>query len=242
MTPEEIQILQDKCNIIEEQIKLEYVDESGKCKAVPDGIVNVPTYGGSAYRILWILKEPYDEIIDGVASGGGDPMSDFLFPDGFAGRMGTSSRTWHPIIYVTYGILNNLITWEEMKFIRNEPSMAEIVRNIAMINVKKLPAFKGTNNRDIKIAYQKYKKLLHNQIDVYKPNIIIGGSVLHLFYDELGLKKVDEKIFGSINYYEKGSQLFIAAYHPAQYVIKREKYVNDIIELVKIWSKNHSII
>ena len=243
MTPKEIQILQVKCNIIEEKIKLEYIDQTGNCKAVPDGIVNVPTYGGSDYRILWILKEPYDEIIDGIASGGGDPMSDFVFPDGFAGRMGKSAQTWHPIIYVTYGILNDFILWDEMKTIKNDPSMADVAKHIAVINVNKIPALTKSDMSTIEVAYHKHKELLHNQIRIYEPQIIIGGSVLPLFYDELGLKKNDEKNFGSVEYYEKDNQLFIAAYHPSQYsTVIRENYVNDIIELAMIWTKKHSII
>jgi len=234
---EEILILTEKSKAIEDLIWADYADENDNCEPIIDGIVNIEKYLLSKLKILWILKEPYDDEEDGVAIGGGWHFAnDFLFPDEFYKRMGRSRNTWHPIIYVSYGLLNDFMLWDDMDYIRNNQSMADIVRNIAVINVKKLPGFTRTNDfGPIWNAYNKHKKLLHNQLDTYNPDIIIGGSTLTLFYDELGIKKEDETKFGCIEYVEKNSKLYISAYHPAQTTVTRDIYINDIIKLTKLW-------
>jgi hypothetical protein len=230
-------LLINNCKEIEQEIWDEYVDPNEKCEPIIDGIVNVDNFLASDFQILWILKEPYDDEEDGLAAGGGWHFgNDFLSPEGFHKRMGRSRSTWHPIIYVSYGILNKFLEYDDMDFIRNKPSMTEIVRNIAVVNVKKLPGFTRTNDfGPIAAAYNKHKRLLHKQIDSYNANIIIGGSTLNLFYNELGIKKSDEKKFGCVEYVELNSKLFISAYHPAQTTVTRDRYVNDIINLVKHW-------
>ncbi len=238
MTQQYIQKLRDDCKKIEDQIWSDYVDTNGKCEPIIDGIVDIDEYLNSKFKVLWILKEPHDDKEDGFASGGGWHFAnDFLAPSGFYKRMGLSRSTWQPIVYVTYGMLNDFMNFDDMDYIRNNQSMTDIVRKIAVINVKKLPGFTRTNDfGPISLAYNKHKELLHKQIETYSPNIIIGGSTLHLFYKQLDLKKEDEKIFGCVEYYEKDLKLFIAAYHPAQTTVTRDCYVNDIINLVNMWA------
>lgn len=238
MTQQDMSNLTGNCKLIEDQIRTDYIDTNEKCEPIIDGIVDVEKYLNSKFQILWILKEPYDDEEDGFASGGGWHFAnDFLAPDGFDKRMGRSRSTWQPIVYVTFGLLKDFMLFDDMDYIRDNPTMTNIVRHIAVINVKKLPGFTRTYDfGPIATAYNKHKDLLHKQIDTYNPNIIIGGSTLHLFYDELGLKKNDEKKFGCVEYYEKGEKLYIAAYHPAQTTVTRDCYVNDIINLVKAWA------
>jgi hypothetical protein len=238
MVKQDLAKLIDDCKTIEDQIWADYVDVNDKCEPIIDGIVDVEKYLNSKFQILWILKEPYDDEEDGLASGGGWHFAnDFLAPAGFYKRMGRSRTTWQPIIYVTHGLLNDFMNFDDMDYIRDNQSMTEIVRQIAVINVKKLPGFTRTNDfGPIWTAYDKHNELLHKQIDTYNPNIIIGGSTLHLFYKQLDLKKEDEKTFGCVEYYEKDTKIFIAAYHPAQTTVTRDRYVNDIINLVKLWT------
>jgi hypothetical protein len=238
MTQQDLTKLTEDCKEIEHQIWTDYVDVNEKCEPIIDGIVDIEKYLSSKFQILWILKEPYDDVEDGLAAGGGWHFAnDFLAPTGFYKRMGRSRTTWQPIIYVNYGLLNGCMNFDDMDYIRNNQTMTEIVRHIAVINVKKLPGFTRTNDfGPIWAAYNKHKQLLHKQIDTYNPNIIIGGSTLHLFYKELGLEKDKEKVFGCVEYYEKDDKLFIAAYHPAQTTVTRDRYVDDIINLVKQWT------
>lgn len=229
--------LDKKCKEIEELICKNYVDEHGQCDPIVDGIVNIEKYLQSKFKILWILKEPYDDVENDLPSGGGwHYANDFLAPDGFYQRIGQSRGTWHPIIYTTYGILNNFLPYNSMDYIRDDESMAEIVRNIAFINVQKLPGFTRTYDYDrIWSAYQKHRDILLKQIETYNPDIVIGGYTLQLFLDDLGIKD-SLKNNGSVDYAIKNSKLFIHAYHPAQTQVTRDKYVDDIINTTKLWA------
>jgi hypothetical protein len=228
-----------QCKEVEASICAQYVDPNGLSEPIVDGIVNHYEYLNSKFKILWILKEPYDDLKDGVPCGGGWHFcNDFLAPDGFYKRIKQARSTWHPIIYTTYGLLNDFMQYESMDYIRDDESMAEIVRSIGVINVKKLPGYTRTYDYEsICQAYINHKDILLKQVNTYNPDIIIGGSTLQLFYDDLGIRQ-GMKNCGSIDYAIKDSKLFIAAYHPAQTKIKRDIYVNDILNIAKKWSSS----
>lgn len=229
------------CENIEKEIWDTYVDENGKADPIIDGIVDIEKFQATSPKILWILKEPYDDEEDGFASGGGWHFSkDFLAKDDFYTRMGRSRATWHPIIYVSYGIINNFVKYGSMDYIRDDLTMADVIKQIAVINVKKLPGFTRTYDfSPIADAYQKNRTLLHKQIEQYNPDIVIGASTMRLFYDELGIKQDDIVKNGSIDYSIKNNRLYIDAYHPGQTQITRDKYVDDIIITTEnYWTKN----
>lgn len=231
------QMLSEECDKIEDFIWKSYIDESGLCDPIADGIVNIEKYLQAKFKILWILKEPYDDVENGSPSGGGwHYCKNFLFASEFVKRIGRSHSTWHPIIYVSYGILNNFMLFEEMDYISDDESMADVVKDIAVINVKKLPGYTHTHDSIIRNAYNQHKDVLLKQIEVYNPNIIIGGSTLSLFYNDLEIGEDNQKKYGSIHYAIKSSQLFISAYHPGQTQIIRRTYVNDIINCAKQWA------
>ncbi|MGB4776142.1 MAG: hypothetical protein WBP45_13265 [Daejeonella sp.] len=231
-----LEALDKKCKEIEDLIRKNYVDENNLCEPIIDGIVNIEKYIQSNFRILWILKEPYDDVEDGLPSGGGWHLSkDFLEADGFYKRIGQSRSTWHPIIYTSYGILNDFIQYDSMDYIRDDENMAEIVRNVAFINVKKTPGLTRTyDNGVIWNAYSKHKHILLKQIETYNPDIIIGGSTMPMFFDDLEIRD-KQKNNGSVDFAIHNYRLFIHAYHPAQTKITRDKYVDDIINTVKLW-------
>lgn len=230
--------LQEKCQDLEKQILEKVIDETGYSQPILDGIVNLRHYLMAKYRILWILKEPYDDVEDdGKPCGGGWSLCrDFLNTDSFIKRINKSAKTWHPVIYTTYGILHNFLHWEDVDFIRNNPSMVDIIKSIAVINVKKLPGLTRTYGQiNIKQAYESHKDILLKQIEVYNPDIIIGGSTLHFFYDDLGIKnKMIKK--ESLSICETKSRLYIAAYHPAQIGKTWEKYMDEIVNIVEDWA------
>ena len=170
-----VEDFKSKCEQIEQEICDAYIDINGKAEPIVDGIVDIDKYLETEPKILWILKEPYDDVEDGLASGGGWHFSkDFLAKDDFYKRMGRSRVTWHPVIYVSYGILNSFRDYNDMDYIRDDQTMADVIKQIAVINVKKLPGLKQTKNfGPIKSAYLKHKELLHKQIELYNPDIII---------------------------------------------------------------------
>lgn len=222
---------------IEKSIWENYVDENGKADPIIDGIIDIDEYLSSAPKILWILKEPHDEIEDGLAAGGGWKFSDdFLGKEDYYKKLNKSKATWNPIVYTSFSILNGFKNFSELDDLTDNPLMYSVVKKIAVINVKKLPGFTKTPNFSIiKKSYDKNKEILHQQIELFNPDIIIGGSTLHLFFDYLKISQND-LLHDEANYAIKNSKLYITAYHPAQTEISQEKYVNEIVNIAeKYW-------
>jgi hypothetical protein len=203
-----------------------------------DGAINPERYFKSPIKIAWLLKEAYDDL---NGEGGGWCYSELLdkenvYEDFF--RPHGSRATWHPIIYVSYGILNNFMFWGSMDYIRDEPEeMTSIVRDIAIVNVQKLPSknVSKTDFQDIVKAFNKYKDILKSQIEILNPDILICANTMQLYKElfDLTSEKINTK--ESITYYTKNEKLYIDAYHPAQTQVYRETYVDDIITAAKEW-------
>jgi hypothetical protein len=223
------------CLQIEQEIWKDCIDESGNSKPIIDGIVDIDSYVKVHPKILWILKEPYDEVENGIPAGGGWSLTqDVLGRDDFYSRIRRTQSTWHPIIYVCTGLLNNFCDYGAMDYIHDNPGMVKILKSIAVINVKKLPGLTRTHSfNPIAEAYNTNKAILLKQIQTYDPDILIGASTMPLFYDDLGIDRKKIAKYGSINYVTKDSKIYIDAYHPAQTTITRSQYVNDIIYIVK---------
>jgi hypothetical protein len=185
-------------------------------------------------KILWILKEPYDED-DGTGGGWSFPLHVLGIDDVYE-KIG-SSPTFQPIIYVSFSLLNEFVSWKEMDYIRDAPEMAKILHQVAYINIQKLPRFKQSDNGLIYQAYQKYRDLIWEQIETFSPDIVIGcnphmSAIMH----DAGIEEIENH--KSVDYGCKGNRLYINAYHPSQRSISRESYVNDIVDIVKMVKNN----
>jgi hypothetical protein len=147
-----------------------------------------------------------------------------------------------PIIYTSWGILNNFCLWEKMPYVEYDPSVLNAIQSSAYINIKKIPGRTSSPESVIKEAYLIHNDILHKQIEYYDPDIIIGGSTLHHFFQNLGFTGEQMERNGSNNYIIKDEKIFIDAYHPAQRPgttgVSKESYCNDIITAVKNWSSN----
>jgi hypothetical protein len=87
---------------------------------------------------------------------------------------------------------------------------------------------------------------LYKQIEILKPNIIIGWSKIWLFrqcdsdqfYNRLckGQKDWNEKEFGSLHYLKTENLLILDCYHPSNTTVTKDKYVDDIVDVVKKYS------
>jgi hypothetical protein len=196
-----------------------------------------------ATKILWILKEAYDNP-DG--SGGGWNFCDIWEEKG---RLWDSitrhdgRATWQPIIYVCYAILNGFKTYDEMPYIRNKPEMADVLKSIAFININKLPGLSRSNDTQILDFYQKNKIILKKQIEVFQPDIIIGYyKIKWQLCSDLNVPVINEQTKSSCHYIKTPDRLFIFASHPAQTKKRRQIYVNEIVEAAKDWSGSRETI
>lgn len=214
------------------RIKKTITDETHLSLPVTDGIVNVEAYKNARFRILWIMKEVNEPSLKKGIRGGWD-MRKFIQSE--LTEYPKWKQTYLPIIYSTWGILNGFCKWEERPKINDNPWMIEVLRNIAFINLKKLPGYSVSSPAVIMDAYEKNKNLILDQIKLIDPQIIIGGGTLHYLYKDLVLSfDIMEKKGSSI----KASRLYISHYHPNQRKINGKEYYNDILIPVKNWSRS----
>jgi hypothetical protein len=184
---------------------------------IADGIINIQEYAKAKFKILWILKEPWDETDGEEPAGGGWNNADALNKKMSGKEFGSDSKTYFPIIYTAHGILNNFCLWNDMDDADKSTEVFNALKSIAVINVKKTPGFKNTPKVNLANAYNQYRELLLAQINIYNPDIIIGGSTMHLFYEDLAIDKTKLVQNKSLTYYQTENRIYIDAYHPSQW-------------------------
>ncbi|MBO4720456.1 MAG: hypothetical protein J5658_11360 [Prevotella sp.] len=198
-----------------------------KSEPVTDGVMDIDEYLKSSPRIMWVLKEPWDDIDEnGIPCGGGWDMSEVFEKDD-----AWKNRTWQPIIYASYGITNRCL-WKDMDWIRDDTRMANVLKKIAYINVSKMPGYTKSDGEKIRSAYSNWRDVLLEQIKMYEPQIIIFGYTFELFKNDL-MGMDTEPIYredGVIHVYEKDGAKLLDVYHPNQRIISRELYIDSIIK------------
>lgn len=208
---------------------------------IGDGIINYEQYLKSNLKILWLLKEPYDTENDGK---GGWSMADLLgeadvYEKFFNQKKTRSKKTWYPIIYTSFGILNNYKCYDDIEFIDKDPTMVSVLKQIAFININKLASTSTTNMNKLRKLFQRNSEILKRQIDLYNPDIIIGCKTLDIYFNLLELGNAElQKSQAGTKYYVKNNKLYIDAYHPGQIGITRykdanENYIDDLITIYR---------
>lgn len=230
--------LKSKCLEIEKSI-LSIKTNNPDIKPISDGIVNIEEYLQSKYRILWILKESND-VRNG--KGGGWKLNVSMNEDmkDWKEKSRTGKTTFKRIILTTYGIENNFMQMEDIPNI-NTLDVFTSIKQIALINVKKIPGGSSSFGKQIALAYKENRHILLKQIELYNPNIIIGGNTLQYFIKDLAVQNELKKKIGNRYYYPEEKKLFIAAYHPnvRPKTISEKDYCNQIINAVKDWEENY---
>ncbi|KAA5542327.1 hypothetical protein [Adhaeribacter rhizoryzae] len=193
-----------------------------------DGVICEEEYAKSKYKILWILKEPYDHY--GEGKGGWDGCADIL--QNLEGYF--TIPTLRKMAITSYGILNNMDYAE----VRNQPDVPQILKSIASINVSKYPANTTSPNRwkYLEETYKKTQNVLAEQIEYCNPDIIICGSVAYLFLKDFGLEQNDALAmpFMGRSYFKTDNRIIFDAKHPAA-IMNQEEYCNEIISLTRNW-------
>ena len=208
---------------------------------VKDGIVDLNKYLNVPIKILWILKEansPEDDL---------DDMRCCLstLRDGNGIHSGWGS-TFKPITYCVYGIFNNQ-DWEEIPDVNGNPEVLECLKDIAYINIKKIAGGSKANPALVKQFYSEYKSLIHEQIKIIDPDVIIFGTSFIVFdsidmskFENFGDKVYEDKQKIHLHEYQFGNKLILATYHPNNRTISQKEYCNSIIDAVNNWKKRNN--
>ena len=141
---------------------------------------------------MWILKEPWH-----LYTASGNPKGgDWYFTKHFnTPEVWKDQEMWKVMIQINYGIRNNL-KWSELDFIDNKPEMSEELKKIAYINVGKMPAQPVSPDGHMLDCYNTWAEIIHKQIELYSPNVIIFGKTFEYFYEYF---KINEKPISTVS-------------------------------------------
>lgn len=200
-----------------------------------DGVVDPKEYFNTNPKIAWMLKEAYTDEEDG-----GHIRDYYGQPDAYRNFFRYHHQTWHPVIYASYAILNGFQRWNDLPYIRDQPTMCDIIRKIAIINASKAPSITGANTKSSNLAnsFCEWWPIVKEQLDVLKPQVLIFGGTFKLYKNPLGLgKEPRHGRYKLVDIWRKDGKIFIDAYHPA-YAISRKRYFDSIIDSVREWSES----
>ncbi|GEM_PF-585888 len=250
----EIKYLEDKENIIYENIKTQIVSNKGEYPLL-DGIIDLKKYVSSKYKILWILREPIDNWrIDTNTKEniiGGWNLSKDLYSKSTFDTICSNVTTRRELL-IDYAILYNIIHKESelhkytiLKTNDEKEKALECFKSTAVINIKKIPGKKLSIKKEINNAFYKYKNIILEQISLYNPDIVICGNTLQYFEDYLDFRKGDKFPTGikGHNYFCLKNRIYINIYHPSNKPFKNtkyeHKYIHCVVSAVRHWEKDY---
>lgn len=233
-----VQNLNEKIKSFDTLVNSTLISNQDDTYPILDGIIDPERFVRAKYKILWILKEPYDEFDeeDGKPYGGGWDLKGLINSRNSINEYKSGKPTFKPMIYSSWGILNNFCLFDDMDNVEDNSSMLDALKSIAYINIKKLPGYKSTHPSVCNDAYKSYKEILLKQIELINPEIIIGGGTLHHFINDLQLSDDEKYHQGNTKYFINDNKIYIQAYHPSQRTVSSEQYCNEIILAVKTWA------
>lgn len=221
------------------QIKAKNLYDAEKIEPIYDGVCDPKKYSESTVKIMWVLKEPYDDVDNsGNPMGGGWNIYEKWTQEDKIEEV-SSNRTWHPVMYVLRSIFEDR-KWDDLSWIRDErDEYVEALRNCAYININKMPA--GKVSGDLTEQFAIWCDEINAQILAYQPDVIIFGNTMCYFYDQCYMRKPDlkecEGISGATDVFltqiGENPTLLINAYHPNQRTITRQEYVDSILMSVR---------
>ncbi len=222
---------------------------NSKMEPITDGIFDNDTYKKQKIKILWILKEPYDEDEKGHKGHGGWSITDAIMEVIKNNEAGIIDRefinkkqgrpTYHPMIRASYRILHP----EYKGKVDIDRVCGETIRSIAYINSSKMPATTGDRKSTDMAKLQKYAQvwtpIITEQIEEYSPDIIIFGNTFQLYTTLFNHEKLTcwsrcRNVKLNFYYDQNRQRLYVDAYHPS-YSDFNHKYEKIIWERVNKW-------
>lgn len=218
--------IEEQLKRFEEAIECPFNEEiNERMLYVRDGIVNVEAYLNAPVKVLWILKEvnSSDNSLDDMRNA----LIELNANDSNRIDKGWGS-TWAPVAYTTYGIFNRM-SWKEIPDIYDNASeVLKFMPSIAQINIKKYAGGATANDKEIQDFYKKYKDLLHEQIELINPDVLIFCGTFKYFNPAYfdGKEEIQERI------YKYKNKLLIDTYHPNNKSVTQQNFCDFIINTV----------
>lgn len=205
-----------------------------------DGVCDPERYLKSKIKVMWILKEAYDDFDkNDNPIGGGWKIYQSWDQDPLKA---SKSSTWQPIMYVLRALAENN-KWDDIAWIWDErEEYLEYLKSCAYINVNKMPG--DLTSGDLSKEFEDWKEIISKQIKLYDPNIIIFGNTYKYFQNEdyicsaIETKGVPGAVRAYITNVNGKKIILIDAYHPNQRSLTRQHYVDSILESYRMNCSN----
>ncbi|MCP1996680.1 hypothetical protein [Flavobacterium sp. HSC-61S13] len=200
----------------------EHCCDSPKEKGVvSDGAVDGRKYDGEKQKILFVLKEPYEE---------GDDRS-------ILGNWHIREVVEKWVTDVRLDIPTYFNICKTLSAIWNVPYSRELISRVAIVNVKKNPGCTKSVEDEIEIAFESNSIEIIRQINSLKPDLVIFGGTAHHFEKHFSVSKVKvdgECNFVNIDFASNGKKtLCLCVWHPAY-----SKYPGTVIpEITNLLTK-----
>ena len=219
---------------------------SSNFSPILDGIINIDSFlkiKKPKPKILWILKEAYDyDSATGEQGTGEWSLVEWLSKDKLDSKL-IKNKTISTMAWISYSLLNNNFPkWNEINQTEEE-AVKKGLSYTAYININKMPALANASSNDSdleKIYYPHYRDIIHEQIKMIDPDVLIFGNTFYPQFkkdceEKYDLKEDDKtkKYKEAWSYIDKNNKIYISAYHPSYIYRKGDNYANDIIQAVK---------
>lgn len=234
MTPNELESRQLAMEAEIEELTKRLGLATDQIEPIYDGIADCTAYLSSSPRVAWILKEPYDSFDDyGKPADGG-----WSIPrDCFLKSQKWPVLTWQRVIYIMYGLKHGQ-HYAEMDYIRDNPEMGDVLKEIVWLNVSKMPAY-STSSYTFADAYHNYwRPILLKQIALYDPEVIVFGNTFSVCKQDIIPTKINpiDSVFNKsrcfINVFRHERRILLDVYHPG-IRSNTEFYVDSIIDAIQ---------
>ena len=212
---------------------------------VPDGVVDPKNYSDIHPKIVLLLKEVHDD--PNIENLKPWKLYDYLFD----GHQDAGAFMWDVVARWVSAIIFGNETWDDYN--RNKPFLKELssdqefratmLRNIAVVNVKKTGGGSKSDKTLIKKHCKNYGDFIHDQIQMYKPNIIISGlgdqRCPQLIFCNHVLKWIESSVYpySVLSVFKDENVVLIDGHHPGAFPVARrnlhENLISTVIEIRK---------
>lgn len=191
---------------------------------VNDGILVDEIYINTPVKVLFLLKETYDN---------------YLKIQGRQEIQNGKSVPFWPNIFNWTKLCHDFKEKKKPKHLRKYEilKISKYVDNIAYVNIKKIEGYKQSTEEDILDRAEQDRHLLKYQIDEIKPEIVFTSNLDHYrkiyeIKDKWGIKKIKsgKLTFASL---EHKNRLILKIHHPS-FLKKQTETFNSIIDLLKL--------
>jgi hypothetical protein len=208
---------------------------------VRDGIVNLAYWQQQQIRPLFIGKEAHDGKKKGEekapAGSRGWSITEGSINANPVKLCRESRHSWPKTAYVAHALQQGFPAYEARK--QRERLILEALRTAAFINIGKQVGETQTSHKRLRDMYKQNRLLLHDQIALCQPNVIICWNTLGVFEKDsafiarFGVDKSPTVIANGVRSWTANGCVFVAAKHPAYFKIPPARYVDSLVSAVR---------